>query len=307
WRQQVQRILLKQLNWNFLVIGNSTLTGEQGVYFSSAISPQAQLDLLFSAGEQIQRDYQLSVDVTVSKDWYVDSAYDCQTSVRSGFHKCVIQPNMILPIQPNWYNFEQYLSDMRSKYRVRIKRAFKKRKGIEQRCLGLEEIKQQEATIYRLYGNIATAADLNVAELPAHYFYSLKEQLGEKFQVLGYFDRGQLIGFCTTLQDHHILEAHFLGLEESYNSSHQLYLNMLLDMVQLGIAQGSSEITFSRTAMEIKSSIGAVPHDMFGYIKHHNPLVHHFVPALFRFFESEMKWIQRRPFKDNAMENSQMN
>ncbi|MEM9850179.1 MAG: hypothetical protein AAF847_19970, partial [Bacteroidota bacterium] len=46
WRQQVQRILLKQLNWNFLVIGNSTLTGEQGVYFSSAISPQAQLDLL---------------------------------------------------------------------------------------------------------------------------------------------------------------------------------------------------------------------------------------------------------------------
>ena len=303
WQKQLQQFLLKRFNWNFLVLGNSTLTGEYGTYFLPNISEETQFGLLLDASEKIPAHYGITPDIIVSKDWYADKKQIASIFANRSFQACKIQPNMILPIQADWHTFEHYLADMRSKYRVRVKRAFKKLGNIKKYVLNADQIKTQEVDIHRLYRNIANEADLNVAQLPPHYFYTLKKQLGNKFQLFGYYDGDELIGFCTTIHDGNALEAHFLGLEEKYNASHQLYLNMLLDMVRSGIEQHVHELTFSRTALEIKSSIGAVPYDMFGFIKHKNPIINRFVPFLFRFFGADTDWVQRHPFKESKMEN----
>jgi hypothetical protein len=57
-----------------------------------------------------------------------------------------------------------------------------------------------------------------------------------------------------------------------------LYLNMLYDMTY-SINKGFKEIIFARTALEIKSSVGARPIQM--YIGHTNPVVNVFMPKYF--------------------------
>ena len=77
-----------------------------------------------------------------------------------------------------------------------------------------------------------------------------------------------------------------------------LYLNMLYDMVGCAIVNGFKHIQFGRTAMEIKSSIGAVPVNMYGLMEHNTPLINRYLDKIFRFLEPEVSWIQRHPFKE---------
>jgi hypothetical protein len=93
------------------------------------------------------------------------------------------------------------------------------------------------------------------------------------------------------------IEAHFLGYEEKVNKEKQLYLNMLLDMISLSIELGVHRIIYGRTAMEIKSSVGAKPYNMQFYLQYQNALINKFVGLVYNMLEPEVKWIQRQPFK----------
>ena len=93
----------------------------------------------------------------------------------------------------------------------------------------------------------------------------MKEELGESFRFFGYENQtGELLGFCTLIQNGSAYDAHFLGLKETSNREHQLYLNMLFDMLGKAIERSDiNTIVFGRTALEIKSSVGATPKNMF--------------------------------------------
>ena len=54
---------------------------------------------------------------------------------------------------------------------------------------------------------------------------------------------------------------------------------------------------FGRTALEIKSSIGATPVEMSGFIYHNNKLINRFIGKIFKNLEPELHWQQRHPFK----------
>ena len=96
------------------------------------------------------------------------------------------------------------------------------------------------------------------------------------------------------------IEAHFLGYEEEVNKEKQLYMNMLLDIISLGIEIGVHSIIYGRTAMEIKSSVGAEPFHMRFYLQYQNALINPFVPWVYQMLEPEAEWIQRHPFKEEG-------
>ena len=68
---------------------------------------------------------------------------------------------------------------------------------------------------------------------------------------------------------------------------------MLYDMVGCAIVNGFKQINFGRTAMEIKSSIGAVPENMYGFMEHQAPWINRHLARIFRLLEPEVTWIQR--------------
>jgi hypothetical protein len=51
---------------------------------------------------------------------------------------------------------------------------------------------------------------------------------------------------------------------------------MLYDMIAYSINKGYKKIIFARTALEIKSSVGAKPIEMYGLMKHSNYFINLF-------------------------------
>ena len=288
--------IAKSLNFNSLVSGNLLLTGEHGFYFKPEIGSSRQhlmLQAIRFVGAQIKKEGR-AASLTFIKDYH--EPLDIFLKKQCG--EFDFQPNMMLNLRQEWSSFDDYLQSMSTKYRTRAKRALKKMDTLEVRQLSLEEVAQNNALIYSLYLKIAKNVGFNLVELHPLYFQEIKRVLGEKYEVWAAFDAGKLVGFYTTMHNYSELETGFLGFDENYNPTHQIYLNFLYRMVQQGIEKGVNRIVFARTAMEIKSSVGAEPYRMHTYIKHRSKVLNAMLPALVKWLSPPQEWVQRKPFKN---------
>ena len=161
----------------------------------------------------------------------------------------------------------------------------------------LEDIIAYEETIYDLYIHVAKNAPFNTFFLPKNHFRTFKEIFHDKFLFYGYFIDEKLIGFNTLIKNGDVMDTYFLGYDESIQREKMLYLNMLYDMIAYSINKGFKEIVFARTALEIKSSVGAKPVKMYGFIVHSNPIINSQMPKIFSYLEPETLWQERNPFK----------
>lgn len=300
--QWLKRRVAGKLAADILICGNMLLTGEHGSYFDrTRISDEKAATLLEQALETVAEQADRSgerMPVILVKDLAPQQYQQRQYLKHAGYVEFEIQPNMVLELP--FLTFEDYLGAMSTKYRTRAKRAFKKAAGIEKRELTVGEIQQELPRIYALYREIANNAGFNMVDLNEQYLLALKRDMPDHFRLLGYYQDGRLVAFFTTLVNGRELEAHFLGYDKAHNHDRQLYLNILYDIVRIGIETGCRDIVFARTALEIKSSVGALPHDLYCYLRHRNPLVNRFTSTLLDYLKPVEAWLPRHPFKKDA-------
>jgi hypothetical protein len=77
-------------------------------------------------------------------------------------------------------------------------------------------------------------------------------------------------------------------------------MNILIKYIEHGIKGHFKTINLARTALEIKSSVGAVPVEMICYLTHRNKMYNAFVPNLIDYLKPEDNYIIRQPFKKTA-------
>lgn len=306
-RKKLQQFFLRQAVFNVLICGNLSLTGEHGFYFKEGHGPK-QLAWLQEATDRLQTELELSEQKKYQLQMFKDFALDGVTEQnlqpilqQEGYHRYRIQPGMYMRLPAHWDSFEDYLAEMSSKYRVRAKRAAKKGKDLEWIALELEEILAQEKEIYALYRNISDNVDFNAYAFDEQYFSALKRELGEDMQLVACYLEGRLVAFYTAIFSGQTLEAHFLGLEHSLNRSHQLYLNILYALVRMGIYRKVEKIDFARTALEIKSSVGAVAQEFDCYLRHRNRISSELMKLVFDYLNPKEEWTPRSPFKDMSI------
>ncbi|MBC7775750.1 MAG: GNAT family N-acetyltransferase [Phycisphaerae bacterium] len=287
---------------DILICGNLLLTGEHGYSFDyQKISQTDAMEVLEKAlgnvVENMAREG-VKMPVILVKDIETKNQTQGKFLVGKGFTEFDIQPNMVLDL--SFSKMDEYLAAMSTKYRTRAKRAFKKLDGIERRQLTFAEIQQELPTIYRLYRDIANNAGFNMVDLNEQYLAALEHDLPEHFQMFAYYLEGKLVAFYTTIRNHNELEAHFLGYEKALNHDYQLYLNILYDMVKMGIEGGCERIVFARTALEIKSSVGAVAQELNCYLRHQHSVANKFVPTILDYLKPVEAWQPRHPFKEEG-------
>jgi len=285
-----------------LVFGNMLLTGDHACYFAPEYADApTSAKLLESAADFLCNGNAIpgfTASAALVKDFEAQHAPFTSILREEGFHEIPFQPNMRLEIRREWKQFDDYLEAMSSKYRVRARRAFRKLDGVERRELDLHTLQELDPQLHALYRSVANHADFNMVILHPQYFSGLKSLLGERFRVWGYFLDGALLGFNSAIYNGDELEAHFLGFQDVHNAHFQLYLNMLYDMVREAFASGAHEIVFSRTATEIKSSIGAEACETYCYFRHCNPVVHAVTQALVGYLSPQEEWTPRHPFRE---------
>lgn len=294
------KTLAHQVRFRALICGNVLVTGEHGYRFLRNRSKKEEADILAEALDCIRENCESEgeqVDVTLVKDFFTPHFLTTKSCfLKAAYHELSVQPNMIMEIPGDWTSVEDYLLAMKSKYRVRTRRARKFADRLERLELFQDQLTEHRDHMHFLYNEIADGADFNLFKLHKDYLVALKQAFPTEFRVFGYFKEGKLLGFSSTMRNGPEIEAHFLGYRQEVNREYQLYHNMLLDIVEQAINNRSERIVFARTALEIKSSVGARPEEMHCYIKHKSKVTNAFFPLIFGLLNPDSSWQQRHPF-----------
>ena len=297
----VKEKVAENISFYTLVCGNLLLTGAHGFYFSPTLALTKQVDILFHGLNAVLPKLsspEMNISAILLKEIEEEEKDKIGLHLRKHYQEFSMQPNMVFELDPNWRSFTDYVDSLSSKYRVRMKRAFKKATSIQKKRMDLKTILAHKDRIHELYLSVANNSDFNSAELHPDYFLELKRRFPDDFQIVGYYLEHQLIGYYTTIKNYHELEAHFLGFDYTLNTIHQTYLNILFDIVRDGITAGAERIVFARTALEIKSSIGAEPVEMYFYARHRSRFSNRLLQSMVEYLQPQSpQWTQRHPFK----------
>ena len=191
-------------------------------------------------------------------------------------------------------SFEHYLERLTSKYRVRYRKARSRMGGLRRRLLGPDEVQNYLPRLFALYRETSGGAEVNLVGLQPEYL----KWLAKVGDLYAYFATdGHLAGFTTAIGNGPIYQAHYLGLEERYKDSHALYHNMLFDLLRDAIEGGYDSIDYGRTALEIKSSVGAVAEDYGSWLRLLPGWLNGIVPAMLPAVFEPREWTPRNPYK----------
>ncbi|HEY0261658.1 MAG TPA: hypothetical protein VGB95_01435, partial [Chitinophagales bacterium] len=244
------KLLIAKVRIPMLVVGNIFMTGETGCV---CINPDDK--------EEIHRLQMLAIDAICKCDWRIkvvlngdlyESQMDELKAYReSNFRKIFVEDDNAMDIS-KFGSYEDYLSALHSKYRVREKRIMKMSEKITSKVLSLEDVLLLQYPIYALYKRVADKVDFKLGELDKHFFYEQKQLLPENYFLRAYFLEDNLCGFVSlyTLDNH--AEVHYFGMDYSLLKEYHLYQRMLYDTLQFCIEKNLSHIHFGRTAPEVK-------------------------------------------------------
>ena len=299
-RTAIRNFMFKNFASHVLFLGNNMITGQNGYAFSKEIDFETISSILLQSATEITSYFKnkgIKIHLVSFKDFYDECANELVKYKFSNTFEFNVQPNMIFYLNGKWKNNEEYIGSLSKKYRDQYKRALKKFDGIVVKNLTLKEIEYYENIIYDLYHYVAINAPFNTFFLAKNHFSTMKKQCSERFLLFGYFLNDKLVGFHTLLLNGSVLETYFLGYDQKVQKENMLYLNMLYNMTNFGIEHGFDKIIFGRTALEIKSSIGAIPVEMSGFMYHTNNLINKYLGKIFQKIEPQVTWQMRHPFK----------
>lgn len=292
----------KWLRFEALVVGQFLTTGPFAITnLADTDHPEQLLPRAAEALARHLRSRGRRLHGVLLKDLVRQKSSSARVWQSLGYQSLPAQPNMELEIPEAWRGLDDYLEALTSKYRVRYRRARKKAKSIRCRKLTQEDLIAYRAAMYALYRSIATDAGFNAVILPEDYFLQLSNRLGDRFLVYGYFQGERLIGFRTELTGpNRRLFAHFIGFDPEVNRPTQLYQNMLYDLLESAIFRGFRTLDYGRTALEIKSSVGAESVDYYVGLKSLIPGLNWLVSPIAAYLSPLPEWQSRSPFREEG-------
>lgn len=299
-------LVSKFVRGNGLVIGNLMHTGQHGIYFNEQQISQDEFlkvieEVIEAVSILIKTTFNKKIRIIVFKDYFENDAIHKSASFfkKQNLYKIQVQPNMLFKIANSWSCSEDYITSFNKKYRRRYKTARKKSTDLVCKELDEDFIRAHSNELFNLYESVSDNARVNSFKLAKNHFLSLKLNLKSSFKVFGMFLNDKLVGFYSLIWNYETLETYFLGYNKELQKQHQMYLNMLFNMACFGIENNFKTIVYARTAMEIKSSIGAKPKTMHVYLKHTNNFIANTImKCVLKFMNPIREWEERNPFKN---------
>jgi hypothetical protein len=276
-----------------LVLGNLIFTCETGWYFDPLFSEPHRDKILFEmiriARKQIPKNT-IGIMINEASGIRQHHSYKCQ-----GFHLFEVENKMVFKSRL-FSNFSEYDEKLISKYRVRKNKIFQLNKNIEFFEINVLNFEMYQNEIQNLFNNVIEKSKFKLLDLNKDYFKVFLEEQSLTFKLIGFRENETLLGFVSYFEINQEIEVHYIGLNYNYNQTNKLYNLMLYKMIELGIHENKIEVCMSRTAQEIKSSVGAQPIRVFSFLK----ITNIFLNILTPFFLSRLKpknWSPRSIFK----------
>ncbi len=276
-----------------LICGNTFVSGEHGVYIKENQDKKIIIKELAKAILHLTNsDKKIKIDAFLLKDFINESLFITDELKDYNYHPFSVEPNMVLTLDNSWKNFEDYLAAMKTKFRVKAKKAMQLSSCIKVENITSKNIESQLPKMSELYQKVATNATFNLADFNLETYKDLKENLGENYILKSYWLDDQIVGFMSGIINNNSLDAHFVGIDYKLNREYAIYQRILYDYIEIAINKTLKTINFGRTASEIKSSVGAVPQDLTMYLRHKKRITN-------RILKLFLQRVQPTPFRQN--------
>ncbi len=165
----------------------------------------------------------------------------------------------------HWKSYDQYLSSMRSHYRYRLNKAANKFRDIK-----VEELEDNsffDEEMYELYLNVYQRSNEKLEKLDISFFKTFPAII-IKFSL-----EGKVVAFVQLVENGKELFFLFGGFQHSLNQKYDLYINMLLQIIDYGLKRDFKQIDFGQTTEKTKLKLGALQEPKYLYVHHSNPII----------------------------------
>ncbi|WP_299016103.1 peptidogalycan biosysnthesis protein [uncultured Polaribacter sp.] len=254
-----------------LISGNTFVSGEHGLFIHKN---EDKPKVMTALGEAINyfinsnRDLKNSVDAFLIKDFVQESLIITNELKQFNYNPFSVEPNMHLNINTDWLQFDDYLNALKTKFRVKAKKAFQLSKSLKIKEITIENIEAQIPEITKLYNKVVDQADFNLSKFNVETYVDFKKHLKENYILKTFYLEDKMVGFLSGIINKNELDAHFVGIDYDLNRTHAIYQRMLYEYIDIAISKKLKIINFGRTASEIKSSVGATPQNLTIYLRH---------------------------------------
>ena len=292
-------ILPNKKPFKILICGNTFVSGEHGIFIKENQDKKIIIKELAKAILQfVKEDVVLKKEVTIFllKDFMNESLFITDELKDYNYHPFLVEPNMVLHIHKNWQNFDDYLTSIKTKFRVKAKKAFQRSADLKIENVTLENVENQLPKMTSLYKKVASKADFHLGNFNLETYKDLKEKLGDNYILKTYFLNDKIVGFISGVINKNSLDAHFVGIDYQLNREFAIYQRMLYDYIEIAINKNLEKINFGRTASEIKSSVGAIPEDLTMYLRHKKSITNRILKLFLQRIEPT-PFQQKFPFK----------
>lgn len=292
------KISPKEKPLHILTCGNSFVSGEHGIFIKDSEGKRRVLKkiskaILYYTEQNFDKN---PIDIFIMKDFTEASLSVSNELISLGYYSFNVEPNMKLVIDKKWQNFEGYLSELKTKFRVKAKKAMKLSTTLKREEVTSENIDDQLQQMINLYKKVASKAEFNLGDFNLSTYKDLKLSLKDSYILNTYWLENKMVGFMSGLINNQEFDAHFVGIDYSLNKSYAIYQRMLYDYIKIAIDKKIITINFGRTASEIKSSVGAFPEHLTVYIRHKKSITNKFL-KLFLLKIQPTEFHQKFPFK----------
>lgn len=218
-----------------------------------------------------------------------------------GFSVFETDLTMKLKIMPTWKTYQDYEKALTHKYAQRARKIRRAGSVLERKQFDYSLLTLHKKDITKLFQEICSKQTIRMGIVDANYFIELFQNCGNRFHMTGYFLNNKLVAFATMLDHKDSLELHYIGMDYTYNKTHNLYFNILFDGVEQAILKNKKELELGRTAREAKAVIGCQPVYFNDYILIRNRITRWSVSVIQEYFQGKMgeSWRNRHPFKDS--------
>ncbi|MBN2040901.1 MAG: GNAT family N-acetyltransferase [Spirochaetes bacterium] len=206
-------------------------------------------------------------------------------------------PNTILKVP--WKSFEEYLANLRSKYRSTI---IRRMNIAAKRGLSIEIIDDfaslSDELLSLWFNTYEKAKEYRREILTNDFFINISNYLEEKSKMILLKHKNKIVAFGLVSLDTDVLHCMFLGLDYKYNNRLYIYNNSFYSAIKLAIAEGKKEIDLGMTSYTSKLEIGAELINAYMYIKHINPVLNPIITNIFGLMNPKKKLPKTKIYRD---------
>ncbi|MGC3966225.1 MAG: GNAT family N-acetyltransferase [Pirellulales bacterium] len=170
-------------------------------------------------------------------------------------------PSHFLHLQPG--TFDDYLTSMRSNYRIDLKGDMKL---FDRRRVRIEELDETQKRsdpitpeLYEFYLQLLERVEFHLLTLPREYFNEFTRRYADRLQVLRATVDGRPAGFFLSIPVGDMYQLLIVAVDEDLSRQFGIYRNMYFHEMESALARGFHTIGLGTTADEFKLRLGSKP------------------------------------------------